>query len=286
MAVCTAPQWSAQQAKLPVVLLLLAVVVAPSARAGLLDSLCSVLGDPELCSNDGGARSQTSWEAAATTWGPFQPIADTSAPHSAAPDMPWKPGKVVIKSKRTARVNWDFGANHSLPSPETRESLEIDFDNVTYSVDDPVLPWKILEYFANLQVEVSYVENVEKRKAYSGYLFRQMNVYLYSVAGADATVKLAPQGYFSPEFFVALVNNLSMFLVLVMTGMLVWFVGFLAYWYHGGAGAADSSPTVSEEDRGLGEVIAALSAELRCSRVLVKATGRSRVRSRSCDDDL
>ncbi|KAK8783024.1 hypothetical protein V5799_015638 [Amblyomma americanum] len=82
-----------------------------------------------------------------------------------------------------------------------------------------------------LNVEVSYVENVEKRKAYSGYLFRKMNVYL-SVVGADATVKLAPRGYFSPEFFVRLVNRLSVFLVLVMTVMLAWFVGFLAYWYY------------------------------------------------------
>ncbi|XP_037498725.2 uncharacterized protein LOC119372323 [Rhipicephalus sanguineus] len=198
--------------------------------------------------------------------------------------MPWRPGRVVIKGKRTAHLKPDFGANHSLPSPETREALEIDFDNVTYSVDDPMLPWKILEYFANLQVEVSYVENVGKRKAYSDYLFRKMNIYLYSVAGADATVKLAPQGYFSPEFFVWFVNKLSMFLVLVMTGMLLWFIGFLAYWYYGGG--TDSSPTVSDEGRGFSEVVAVSPTTLRSGRVSTNAAGSSRVRSRSCNDNL
>ncbi|KAH7976242.1 hypothetical protein HPB52_010318 [Rhipicephalus sanguineus] len=236
----SATRWSTQPAQLLTVLLL--PVTFPWAQAGLPEILCALLGDPELCRNDDGARSQISWEAATTNWGPFQPIADTSDPPPRAPDMPWRPGRVVIKGKRTAHLKPDFGANHSLPSPETREALEIDFDNVTYSVDDPMLPWKILEYFANLQVEVSYVENVGKRKAYSDYLFRKMNIYLYSVAGADATVKLAPQGYFSPEFFVWFVNKLSMFLVLVMTGMLLWFIGFLAYWYYGGG--TDSSPTL------------------------------------------
>ncbi|KAL1420463.1 hypothetical protein MTO96_024286 [Rhipicephalus appendiculatus] len=240
MAGRAAARWSAHPAQLLAALLL--AVATPSTQAGLLESLCALLGDPELCRNDDGAKSRSSWEAAATTWG-----------------------------KGTA----DFGANHSLPSPETRESLQVDFENVTYSVDDPMLPWKILEYFANLQVEVSYVENVEKRKAYSGYLFRQMNVYLYSVAGADATVKLAPRGYFSPEFFVGLVNKLSMILVLVMTGMLLWFIGFLAYWFYGGG--TDSSATVSDDDRGLGELLVASATELRSRRVATKEADRSRV---------
>ncbi|KAL3221359.1 hypothetical protein MRX96_005094 [Rhipicephalus microplus] len=245
----TAARWPAHPAQLLAALLL----ATRSTQAGLLESLCALLGEPELCRNDDGAKS--SWEDAATTWG-----------------------------KRTARLDSVFRANHSLPSPQTNESLQIDFDNVTYSVDDPMLPWKILEYFANLQVEVSYVENVEKRKAYSRYLFRQMNVYLYSVAGAGATVKLAPRGYFSPEFFVGLVNKLSMILVLVMTGMLLWFIGFLAYWFY--SGGTDSSPTASDDYCGLSELSAASATELRCRRVATKATGRSRVRSRSCDDDL
>ncbi|XP_075729205.1 uncharacterized protein LOC142771521 [Rhipicephalus microplus] len=271
-------RWSAHPAQLLAALLL----ATRSTQAGLLESLCALLGEPELCRNDDGAKS--SWEDAATTWGPFQPIADASDPPLHTRDIPWRPGRIVIKGKRTARLDSVFRANHSLPSPETNESLQVDFDNVTYSVDDPRLPWKILEYFANLQVEVSYVENVEKRKAYSRYLFRQMNVYLYSVAGADATVKLAPRGYFSPEFFVGLVNKLSMILVLVMTGMLLWFIGFLAYWFY--SGGTDSSPTASDDYCGLSELSAASATELRSRRVATKATGRSRVRSRSCDDDL
>lgn len=112
-----------------------------------------------------------------------------------------------------------------------KPSLEISFDNVTYSVNDPTLPWKILEYFANLQIEVAYVENIEKRKLYSEYLFRKMNVYLYSVGGTAATIKTTTRSTISPEFFVDLVNNLSLFLVLMMTIMLCWFVGYLGYWY-------------------------------------------------------
>ncbi|XP_037582288.2 uncharacterized protein LOC119465883 [Dermacentor silvarum] len=282
MAGRAAARWSAQ-----LLAVLLLTVAAPSAQAGFLDSLCELLGDPELCRSHGMARSPTSWEAATTTWGPFQPIADTSGRPWAANDMPWKPGRVVIKGKPTARLNMDAGANHSLPSAETRQSLELDFDNVTYSVDDPMLPWKIIEYFANLQVEVSYVENVEKRKAYSGYLFRKMNVYLYEVAGPDATVKVAPQGYFAPEFFVGLVNKLSMVLVFVMAVMLVWFVGFLVYWYHSG-GSAQRDPTVSDDDRYLSDTVAvaALPADFLCGRVARNTAGRGKVRSRSCDDDL
>ncbi|XP_075525786.1 uncharacterized protein LOC142557665 [Dermacentor variabilis] len=192
---------------------------------------------------------------------------------------------LTITGKPTVRLKVDAGANYSLPSAETRQSLEFDFDNVTYSVDDPMLPWKIIEYFANLQVEVSYVENVEKRKAYSGYLFRKMNVYLYEVAGEDATVKVAQQGYFAPEFFVGLVNKLSMILVFVMAVMLVWFVGFLVYWYRSG-GSAQRDPAVSDDDSYLSDAIAVLPAEFRRGRIARKTTGRGGVRSRSCDDDL
>ncbi|KAG0429823.1 hypothetical protein HPB47_023251 [Ixodes persulcatus] len=109
-------------------------------------------------------------------------------------------------------------------------SLEIDLDNVTYSVNDPTLPWRILEYFSSLQIEVSYVANIEKRKLYSEYLFKKMNVYLYSVGGTGTTVKLKSPGALSPEFFVDMVNHLSTFLVLMMTAMLFWYVGYLGYW--------------------------------------------------------
>lgn len=246
-----------------------------------MESLCTILGDPELSElcRDGGRVRRHDWEAT-TTWGPFQEIVGTSSRRdpAVAHDIPWKPGRVVFKGRATARPGAAHGANWSLPAPEPRLPLEIDFDNITYTVDDPILPWKILEYFANLQVEVSYVENVEKRKAYSGYLFRKMNLYL-SVAGADATIKLAPRGYFSPEFFVKLVNRLSMFLVLVMAIMLTWFVGFLAYWYFWDqwetpppSATVDVGDTRGAPGRG------------RCRPATRPAGCGGKVRSRSCDD--
>ncbi|XP_077496057.1 uncharacterized protein LOC144106965 [Amblyomma americanum] len=275
------PPWGPAGLPLLLATVLFAVVAAVRpVRADLLDSLCAILGDPELC-RDGGRVRRHDWEAT-TTWGPFQEIVGTSSRRdpAAGRDIPWKPGRVVFKDRTKARPGATPGANWSLPAPEPPPPLEIDFDNVTYAVDDPVLPWTILEYFANLQVEVSYVENVEKRKAYSGYLFRKMNVYL-SVVGADATVKLAPRGYFSPEFFVRLVNRLSVFLVLVMTVMLAWFVGFLAYWYYWsqweappaavGGGLGDSGNTRTGRGR------------LR-SAVRPDAGGSGKARSRSCDD--
>lgn len=92
MAGRAAARWSAQ-----LLAVLLLTVAAPSAQAGFFDSLCELLGDPELCRSHDMARSPTSWEAATRTRGQFQPIADTSGPPWAANDMPWMPGRVVIK---------------------------------------------------------------------------------------------------------------------------------------------------------------------------------------------
>ncbi|XP_077548533.1 uncharacterized protein LOC144161809 [Haemaphysalis longicornis] len=263
-----------------------AAVEASPKATGLFKSLCAALGNPEVCRE---RVRRAAW--ASSSAGPFQPVADAPTRQM---DAPWNPNRVVVKGQSGGSTERPSSARSADPTEwssfdSPKPSLEIDFNNATYSVDDPTLPWRIIEYFANLQVEVSYVENVEKRKAYSEYLFRRMNAYLYSVGGPTATIDLAPRGFFTPEKFVNVVNGLSIFLVLVMTIMLAWFVWFLTcsyckgQWQSPSHSSDASGPLESSEAR----CIRQNSANLNRSRSPEWSNKRSRfgtMRSRSCDD--
>lgn len=270
--------------------LLLALLLRTSSAAveeDILESLCAALGNTGVCRE----RVRRAASESSSSAEPFQPVADV---HTRATDAPRNPDRIVVKGHNGRSTERPSSAHSAGPTDGSsfespKPSLEIDFNNATYSVDDPTLPWRIIEYFANLQVEVSYVENVEKRKAYSEYLFRRMNAYLYSVGGPTATIDLAPRGFFTPEKFVNVVNGLSIFLVLVMAIMLAWFVGFLTYSYCRGQW---QSPSQSSDASATLE-----NSEMRCVRqnsVNLKrrpspdwSSGRSRwgtMRSRSCDD--
>ncbi|XP_064485366.1 uncharacterized protein LOC135397689 [Ornithodoros turicata] len=186
----------------------------------------------------------------------FRIIADTPQGNVSSPSgirktfAQWRFNRVLLKGNQSSSSKKpDFdGTDDSIKMSDALlpTAIGIKVGDVTYPLNDPTLPWRLLEYFAELQIQLSSIQDVEKRKTYSDYLFRKMNVYLYSIGGSNSVVRIPSQGM-SPKSFMSLITYVELFLICMMCALLAWFVVHLTYyWFCSGRGESRTGRNRSE----------------------------------------